>query len=294
MVQQKAFQSESQIPKFAVLENIFDEWVKTEFYERKQAEAQCKKKGGIVVDYQKNKVVFSIGNADFISECRDEAFKGGYLVKPSQESGGYQDLLHLIKNHMDLKADLSMFLIILGLLSFSHYVGAYSEVLSGYTLSSFLSSKQDSFAQESVLPNFICDQFQFNCKDGKSLKIMLILSLLFTKLLQNILYAGNIFVHSIFKEARLAQKKKSLFQHTLGQEMGFFDTRTVGDIKSSMNPTAIIDIIAWRTPYLIADVFRLFFMFFYMIQMNKELTFLSLGFMIIFRLIIWPIEKVFL
>ena len=263
--QQKAHQVSTRVPKFAVINRNYGNWPKTEFHEKEIAETQCKKEGGIVVDYSKNKVILSRGKDDLVADCREEAFKTGYLVKPSQESGGLKDLLHMIRSHMDLKADLPMFLVILGLLSFSHYVGAYSEVLSGYTLSSFLSSKQDSIVKQSGLPNFICDHL-YKCDDGRSSKIVLILCLLVTKLVQNVLYALNIFVHSVFKESRLTERKKSLFQHTLRQEMGFFDTRTVGDIKSSMNPTAIIDIIAWRTPYLIADVFRLFFMFFYMMH----------------------------
>ena len=291
VVQQKAQTANTIVHKFVVINRKYGNWLKTEFNERENAETHCKKDGGIVVDYSRNKVVHSVGKLDMIADCREEAFKTGYLLKPSEESGGLQDLLHLIRSHMDLKADLLVFLIILGLLTFSHYVGAYSEVLSGYTLSSFLSSKQDPIVQQSGLPNFICDYF-YKCEDGRSSTIVLILCLLFTKLLENLLYALNIVVHSVFKESRQVEKKKSMFQHILSQEMGFFDTRTMGDILSSMDPTAIDDIMTQMIQDLLADVIRLFFMLFYMIQMNKELTILSLCFMVAFRLIIWPIEKV--
>ena len=60
------------------------------------------------------------------------------------------------------------------------------------------------------------------------------------------MYSGNIFMHSILKENRLARlvnnvdqdsniseirMKADLFRHTLSQEMAFFDSRTVGDIQ---------------------------------------------------------------
>ena len=71
-------------------------------------------------------------------------------------------------------------------------------------------------------------------------------SLLLTKLCSSLLYSGNIFMHSILKEGRLARlvsnfdqdsniselrMKADLFRHTLSQEMAFFDSRTVGDIQ---------------------------------------------------------------
>ena len=72
-------------------------------------------------------------------------------------------------------------------------------------------------------------------------------SLLLTKLCSSLLYSGNIFMHSILKENRLARlvnnnvdqdsniseirMKADLFRHTLSQEMAFFDSRTVGDIQ---------------------------------------------------------------
>ena len=131
-----------------------------------------------------------------------------------------------------------------------------------------------------------------NCDSNKMVKLVLVMSLLVAKLSAHIFYGANIFFHSIFKDSRLTNSKKDLFQHTLQQEMGFFDTRTVADIKSSMDPISIIDIIAWQVPYLIADVLKLFIVFYYMMTMNFPLTVLSLSFMVIFRLIIRPIEKV--
>ena len=74
--------------------------------------------------------------------------------------------------------------------------------------------------------------------------------------------------------------------------MDFFDQKTEGDIRSAMNPLVIVDIIAWRFPYFISNVFKLFIVLGYMLQMNWQLTLISLTFMIIFKLLNWPLEKV--
>ena len=86
--------------------------------------------------------------------------------------------------------------------------------------------------------------------------------------------------------------KKFLFKHALSQEMSFYDEKTVGDIKSAMDPMAIVDIISWRVPFIVAETFKLLFIIINMIQMNWQLTVSSLAFLFIFKLLLYPIEKV--
>ena len=76
--------------------------------------------------------------------------------------------------------------------------------------------------------------------------------------------------------------------------MNFYDEKTVGDIKSAMDPIAIVDIMSWRVPEFLADIFKLFFIIHYMIQMNWQLTVLSLAFLGIFKLLLYPIDQVIL
>ena len=96
------------------------------------------------------------------------------------------------------------------------------------------------------------------------------------------MFAGNILLHSILKESkRLPKMKKFLFKHALDQEMSFYDEKTVGDIKSAMDPMAIVDIISWRVPFLVAEIFKLLFIIHNMILMNWQLTVSSLAFQVI-------------
>ena len=119
----------------------------------------------------------------------------------------------------------------------------------------------------------------------------LILLLLFTKLLSSLLHSGNILLHSILKEGRLVAMRSQLFRHTLGQEMGFFDSRTLGDIQSSMNPVVVIDAITWRIPYLVGNIFKILMIIFFLMQLNINLAVMSFVFMVVFRLILKPIDK---
>eukprot|EP00092_Neocalanus_flemingeri_P021059 GFUD01022817.1.p1 GENE.GFUD01022817.1~~GFUD01022817.1.p1 ORF type:complete len:634 (-),score=129.21 GFUD01022817.1:347-1978(-) len=142
------------------------------------------------------------------------------------------------------------------------------------------------------LPNFVCTNM-YGCESDVDARKVLILSLLITKLSSSLLYSGNIFFHSILKETRLVRMRANLFSHTLSQEMAFFDSRTVGDIQSAMNPVVIIDIIAWKVPYVLGSIFKFIVFFFYMIRINVGLTVLSILFMVLFRIILMPIDKKF-
>ena len=132
----------------------------------------------------------------------------------------------------------------------------------------------------------------YGCESEDDARKVLILSLLITKLLSSLLYSGNIFFHSILKETRLVKMRRNLFSHTLSQEMAFFDSRTVGDIKSAMDPVVIIDIIAWKVPYLLGNIFKFIVFVFYMVRINVALTVLSILFMTLFRIILRPIDLV--
>ena len=130
----------------------------------------------------------------------------------------------------------------------------------------------------------------YGCESEDDARKVLILSLLVTKLLSSLLYSGNIFFHSILKETRLVKMRRNLFSHTLSQEMAFFDSRTVGDIQSAMDPVVIIDIIAWKVPYLLGNIFKFIVFVFYMVRINVALTVLSILFMALFRIILRPID----
>ena len=102
--------------------------------------------------------------------------------------------------------------------------------------------------------------------------------------------------------------RADLFRHTLSQEMAFFDSRTVGDIKvtvlfltlihvllqSAMSPEVIVDIISWKIPYIIGHLFKFAVFIFYMLKINVSLTVLSLILMVVFRVaVLKPVDRKF-
>ena len=161
---------------------------------------------------------------------------------------------------------------------------------AGHALSNFATVNAVTI-KDLALPGFVCNNL-YGCESEDDARKVLILSLLVTKLLSSLLYSGNIFFHSILKETRLVKMRRNLFCHTLSQEMAFFDSRTVGDIQSAMDPVVIIDIIAWKVPYLLGNIFKFIVFVFYMVRINVALTVLSILFMTLFRIILRPIDLV--
>ena len=61
-----------------------------------------------------------------------------------------------------------------------------------------------------------------------------------------------------------------------------------------MSPMAIIDIIAWKVPYILGHIFKFIVFFVYMLRINIGLTTLSIIFMVVFRFgVLRPIDKKF-
>ena len=74
--------------------------------------------------------------------------------------------------------------------------------------------------------------------------------------------------------------------------MAFFDSKTVSEIKSAMDPEDLISLICWEVPLLLADILNLVFIVSHLLYINIHLTIISIVFIILARLIRHPIEKV--
>ena len=277
-----------------------------EFESKKIAlESFQKDNNSILIDVIKNQIVKTNGNFEKDVTCKANAIENGLFIDSCQETGGIKDVFTLFMKHFDVKNDSLFFFITLAFITLAHYIGGYSEILSGkystfktsfikkclgHALSNFATINNDSI-KGLALPSFVCTNV-YGCESEADARKVLILSLLITKLSSALLYSGNIFFHSILKETRLVKMRENLFSHTLSQEMAFFDSRTVGDIQSAMNPVVIIDIIAWKVPYLLGSIFKFIVFVFYMIRINVALTILSILFMVVFRIILRPIDSV--
>ena len=69
--------------------------------------------------------------------------------------------------------------------------------------------------------------------------------------------------------------------------------RTIGDIQSAIKPVVLVDLISWKLPYLMGDVFKLLVFKLYMLSINMQLTISSLLLMLAFRfLVLRPVDNV--
>ena len=183
-----------------------------------------------------------------------------------------------------------LFLVTVSALLISNYLAAYSHVIAGQTLTNIVTVNPESGSNLTATV-LLCQTFS-DCQQENGRKFALILSLLLTKLLAALFSSGSLFFRSILFDQKKTKMKKYLFKHVLSQEMGFFDSKTVSEIKSAMNPEAIIRLICLEVPVLVAEVLNLVFIVSHIISINYQLTIISIGFIILGRLIRYPIEKV--
>jgi len=129
-------------------------------------------------------------------------------MKSSQERGSAKDIILLFRHHcetsprhltleilrprkhFDPRQDLFFFLATLVLLSLGHYIGGYSEILTGFCKPLTLSAISDKHAghaltnlhsttlsslQELAFPTFLCQSSLLTCVDDTSAKTILII-----------------------------------------------------------------------------------------------------------------------
>merc|ERR1711936_447377 len=149
---------------------------------------------GILIDVLKNKIVKTNGNTETKEICKAIAVKKGFFVDSVQEAGGFKDVLSIFWRYFDVEKDTLYFIITLTLITLAHYIGGYSEILSGHALSNFANTNEES-VKELTVPNFVCNNI-YGCETASDARKVLILSLLVTKLSSTLLFAGNVFFHS--------------------------------------------------------------------------------------------------
>jgi len=258
-----------------------------EFLKKKEAVSFAKNKMGILIDVKNNKLVHQTVYRDSFQKCKTLAIEKGYFFQNTEEEGGYKDVINIFKNHFSVRSDLPLFLTTLFLLTSSSYLSTYTDVISGYALTSFGQNNQGE-THNLTLPKILCSFY--DCKEI-GIANPLVLSLLIAQLLSSLFHAGNIFFHSILKESRLATMRKSMLKHVLGMEMSYFDEKTAEDIRYAMDPVVILDIITWKVPYFISTICKAIFIPYYMVFLNWKLTVLSLTLLAFLQLIQIPILK---
>ena len=89
----------------------------------------------ILIDVIKNKVLAKSGNIENDVKCKASAIEKGFFVDSCQEVGGKNDVVALFTKHFDMKNDSLFFITTLAFITLAHYIGGYSEILSGIGMS---------------------------------------------------------------------------------------------------------------------------------------------------------------
>ena len=103
-----------------------------EFSNKKEAfKAMNDKKNTILVDVIKNQVVKKSENYEDNNKCKAIAIEKGFFIDSCQEMGGIRDVIALFIKHFNVETDSLFFLMTLTFITLAHYIGGYSEILSG-------------------------------------------------------------------------------------------------------------------------------------------------------------------
>ena len=85
----------------------------------------------LLIDVLNNSISRTSGNNETDEKCKIVAVKLGYFIDSHQEDGGLLDLVPFFFKHIEMKEDAFLLIMIITFGLLSHYVGGYSEILSG-------------------------------------------------------------------------------------------------------------------------------------------------------------------
>ena len=103
-----------------------------EYKNKKEAfKAIDDEKSTILIDVIKNQVVKKSENNEDNEKCKVIAIEKGFFIDSCQEMGGIRDVISLFTKHFNVETDSLFFLMTLTFITLAHYIGGYSEILSG-------------------------------------------------------------------------------------------------------------------------------------------------------------------
>ena len=85
---------------------------------------------GMVIDVRANKIIRKSGNKSLDENCQRKAVKEGYFIESKHDTGNLKDIVNMFKTYFE-REDSFLFLVKLTMLILSHFLNAYSDLLSG-------------------------------------------------------------------------------------------------------------------------------------------------------------------
>jgi len=111
--------------------------------------------------------------------------------------------------------------------------------------------------------------------DTEGSRHAMIVAFILVEVLQKILYVSNVYLHHNARDTKNHQLRIKAFNRVLTLDQSFFDTRSISEIRGSMNVHSISNMISWNILYLFTRALKIVMVFYFMANINVTLVAIS-------------------
>mmetsp|Transcript_32437 Transcript_32437/g.40708 ORF Transcript_32437/g.40708 Transcript_32437/m.40708 type:complete len:837 (+) Transcript_32437:163-2673(+) len=262
---------------FHLKQEAIAEWKKaTKVINQKQGRA------AVLFDSINMKPIRKMGKEESVEACISRAISDGYANYPKEESVSMIQAVVMLMKVLRQKNDIRNFILVVLLLSTSFYLDLNAKMLSGHVLTTGIISDKENM-EHNWITSGICEHV-LKCDGSISdSRKALILGWVIVKVLESLFYVLNVFIHHNACDAKNHELKTNSFNHVLSLDQSFFDTKTVSEIRSSMNAHSLNNLITWNIPYIVTLSLKLVMILYFLFSINMRLAAITLGFLVLIK-----------
>lgn len=184
--------------------------------------------------------------------------------------------------------DLGRLILVLLLLAGCFYLDIESKLLTGHVLT-MLSTTDANVMKGVRVTDMVCAHVmdcEATTEDTSlvdNMRKALLVGFIVVKTVQSLLHVANVYVHHNACAVKNAVLCIASFNKMLTLDQAFFDTRSMTDIRQSMEGHSINNLITWNIPYLIGLAMKLVMTVYFMAMINFRLALSSVACMLLIK-----------
>lgn len=253
-----------------------------------------KRKGNavLILDCKKMATVKYSGKPMDVIHVESEAIKEGLILGEDSEKVSIRKGLQTLASLLGESSDKKNFALILSLLASSSYFDLYASLVTGKVLTMFDESSSSDDTQFNWVDPFYCVFGDCSGADPNQNKKALILGYFLVMILKSFLYVTNVYFHHLACDKKNSKMRADCFKKVLSLDQAFFDTKSMAEIRGSMQVESINNTITWNIPYLLARMIKLMIAAYFMVSISLELAFIAIASTIAVQvLVLTPLQK---
>jgi len=229
----------------------------------------------LLIDALHHKRVLQHGPSATVTSLWDQAVCDGNVAAHQTIAVGIANTLKLLSAMFATPHALKTFVITTTLLAGSSYLDLYLSVITGKTLAMFAdpSIQPPTWATPVYCALLPCDEtldpeWSYKC---------VIFAFGLTALVKSFMYVSNVYVHHNACDQQHCESGVKALRHVLSMDQGWWDTRGLDDVRTSMDAKPVNDFFTWNVPYMICSVLKIVFAFGFMANISVKLTAITAG-----------------